>query len=252
MSELITTCPFCNKDKHFYINKKKKVYHCHRCKVSGRLEHLERQGFKIPLRIAERTQEPRSLVDAISTLPDHFPLSNISREYLINRGIDDLLLDSIPIYDTAQGILFIFPEERYWQIRRWEQFTPPRWENPHNSITSVRTGVTYLLDRHDVRTVVIVEGVCDALVVAPYANVAAVLSSSISPKQAMRLGGRFKKAIVLLDRDVKLSKRYNQAERITPYFETVRVVDPYEKENEQDPATLRRDTLREIARMCNY
>jgi hypothetical protein len=38
--ELISSCPFCNKEKHFYLNKKTFVYNCKKCDASGNIKTL--------------------------------------------------------------------------------------------------------------------------------------------------------------------------------------------------------------------
>lgn len=67
MGEVKSTCPFCHKPKHLYINPEKEVFHCFRCKKSGRLADLP--GSLIPLYSHQAQASIKSKVDKSKLIP---------------------------------------------------------------------------------------------------------------------------------------------------------------------------------------
>ena len=219
-------CPFCGKEGHLYYNPSKRVFYCFRCGAKGTASTLERAGYRV-LRgqpsILERDLSYR-LVEGLEDPPDYVRLSESSRHYLLERGIHTTILKLLEkkIYDTDEGILFFFPDEEYWQVRRWQPFCPPRWKNPSIAPKSAGSGVTYHLRTHyESSRVCCVEGIGDALRVAPYANVAALLSSNPHESQLFSLLERgYNRITFLFDEDVEVSKRINAVAKAGAIFDS--------------------------------
>lgn len=215
-------CPYCGKEGHLYLNLDKHVFYCFRCSARGREGALKEHGIKIP---STTSRGPLlgtlsfKIGESISDPPEYENLSTYSREYLQSRGIHDTILRTLrrKIYDTAEGILFFYPDEDYWQVRRWDG--KPRWVNPHRAPRSPADGCTYHLRTHfGSSTVVVVEGIGDALRVAPFANCAAVLSSNLHDLQLARLSQEYSRVGILLDKDVSAPKLMASLKKAGAYF----------------------------------
>lgn len=229
MGELQMDCPFCGKEKHLYFNAHKQVYHCFRCGSSGHASQLRAYGIAVEndhdvllhrdvsYRVAEGLEDP----------PTYSTLSTSSVGYLTERGVHDSVLRLLrsKIYDTAKGLLFFYPTVDYWQERRWGAFSPPRWVNPSVAPSSPGTGVTYHLRTHfDSDRVVLVEGIMDALRVAPYANVAAMLSSKYHESQLLALYDEgYRSVTALPDNDVSVTARLHYLFKLRNWFAYARV-----------------------------
>jgi hypothetical protein len=199
MSEVQTTCPQCG-GSSFYINTVKGVYYCHRasCGISGRSKNL---GFDVPVAGFKPVQfEDRSLEEP----PEYFSLSDNAYEYFKNRNVPRWLVDSMPIYETAKGLLFFFPGFEFWQERRWKQHRPPAWKNCGGDGASA--GVYYHVQTHSAREIVLVEGIFDALVVGQFTNAACVLSWRLHHKQVEDISDYYSRLIYMPDGDVPLNK----------------------------------------------
>jgi hypothetical protein len=145
------------------------------------------------------------LVDRTHTRPEQFQLSSKSKDYILERGVREWTLDTMPIHNTTKGILFEFPAfPYYWQERRWQQFRPPPWDAPSGPAAS--KGVVYEVqgDPNDNRCF-LVEGVFDALVVGSYANAAATLSWRLHVEQLNYLAERYKKLVYMPDGSVSMA-----------------------------------------------
>jgi hypothetical protein len=251
--EQVFTCPECHKERHFYVNATKRVAYCQRCGYSvGPKQYKQLRLDKVygdswlPYTPISRTLEVNT---RFQTPPEYDSLSDHSYSYLVDRrGISPEIVDRFPIYDTQFGILFLFPQEDYWQVRRWRQFSPPRWENPSSEHpVSPSEGVSYLVDTYpSSKRVVLVEGILDALAVGRYANAAAVLTNQIKEAQAFLLSDRFDEALVLLDKDVPFVEAYKRTEKISSLFESCHMIWPYDNVKGKDPASIPKNDLRTL------
>ena len=195
--EQIADCPFCGKENHLYINHTKKLWHCHRCKESGGPYSKSDKNYKsvIAHTGTPRTTTPTHTPSKTPLKPPHWPLKPFSLDYLtLTRGLNKHTVESLPIFSTEKGILFDFPQEDYWQERRWKSFSPPRWKNPPG-----RKAPCYRVERHFLPTVFLVEGILDAIAVGTYVPSAAICGSKITEQQAHSLANDYENAIILLD-----------------------------------------------------
>lgn len=231
MSEKQLDCPSCGKERHLYFNIEKQVFYCFRCGYSGKGSELAVQGIPIPKKTSELLKPPTQsyrLGDSLSDPPEYYPLTTSSREYLTSRGVHGSIMNTLrkKIYETPKGILFFYPDEDYWQIRHWSAWSPPRWVNPTTAPRTPAGGVVFhLRTYYDSDRVVLVEGIVDALRVAPFANVAAVLSSNVHERQIEQLGWQgYERADIMLDGDVPLSKLFSQQRKVAGYFPSARIL----------------------------
>ena len=237
--ELIRDCPHCGKEKHLYVNTEKKVYHCHRCKASGKVKGDDLQRIR---RVAPRPI--RKLAEGEGApAPEAFPLSNHSKHYLTTkRHINKGFLESFPIYDTDTGILFQFNGTGYWQVRQWKQFSPPRWLNPKNTPKDIY----YSVEQVFLPTVFIVEGILDALAVGEYGPSAGILGSLIKDEQAYKLAQKYENCVLMLDGTPDVTEKLIQRNlrKLRSCFEGRVGVERLK--NGLDPATVPKDRLRTI------
>jgi len=215
-------CPFCHKEGHLYYNPSKRVFYCFKCGAKGTGQVLERAGHNLVTRDVLQRDVSYRIVEGLEDPPPYEHLSDATRLYLLERGIHAPVLAALErkIYDTAKGILFFFPDEEYWQVRHWQPHTPPRWKNPSVAPRGSGGGVTYHIRQHyDSSRVCLVEGIGDALRVAPYANVAALLSSNPHESQLLSLLERgYDRVTFLFDRDVSTTKRIESLSRAGAIF----------------------------------
>jgi hypothetical protein len=181
--------------------------------------------------------------------PPYKEITTSSVEYLTERGVHASVLNLLrrKVYDTAKGLLFLYPDWDYWQERRWTAFSPPRWVNPSVAAASPATGVTYHLRTHyDSTRVVLVEGILDALRVAPFENVAAMLSSKYHERQLMELEDSvYESVLIYPDRDVAVTKRIEYVDRCGAWFPRVQFVHPSGQFHD-DPGCTPDSILKEI------
>ena len=212
--EDIQTCPACGRDK-MHVNTVKGVFHCKRCGESGRVQKL---GI-MPTPALPLFQVDESINH--TTRPDHNGLTTYAQNYLIqNRDIGWWLVSGLPIYSSRGGILFVFPDWDYWQVRQWS--TQPRWVDPTDATAHARDGVTYNLSVNHSGRVVLVEGIGDALKVATAGyNASALLSSTLHDAQAEALSRTYSRATVMLDADVPVGRVARAMSLASEHFETV-------------------------------
>lgn len=215
--EDLQTCPSCGREK-MYVNRAKAVYHCFRCGDSGKIQKLG---------ITPAPTLPIFLVDesvSHTLCPEHHDLTGFSQEYLVRtRGVGWWLVSGLPIFSTQRGILFLFPDWDYWQVRQWS--ATPKWLGPHGAPAGVRDGVTYNLNISSSDRVVLVEGVGDALKVATAGhNVAALLSNTLHDSQAEALSRMYARATVMLDADVPIGRVAQAMNLASEHFDAVDLV----------------------------
>ena len=244
MAEKQMDCPSCGKKKHLYLNIEKQLFHCFRCGYSGRAKDLEMQGIAVPKKTDELLK-PSSLsfrvAEGMSDPPEYWDAGDDTIDYLADRGVHVTIQKLLrkKIYETSRGILFFYPDRDYWQVRHWSAWAPPRWLNPTVAPVTPAGGVVFHLRTHyDSDRVVLVEGIVDALRVAPFANVAAVLSTNIHEAQISGLAANYESCSIMLDRDVHLSKLLAQGRKVGAYFKhkhlvKYRSVDPGSASDEE-------------------
>jgi len=203
MMEMVGQCSSIGcrgKKAKLYYNPHKDVWLCFRCRDSGK-------GIPEGVELDDLPFDPGPSVQVtgVSEPPPYQSPDVTALDYLVkDRGIPRYLVDSLPIYTTGKGILFFFPETDcgYWQERRWKVCSPPKWNNPKASPIKVRSGLTYeLMSRPESKTVVLVEGVVDALAVAPYGNVAAYLGIVPNDYQLVTLSQHYGRLVWMPDGD---------------------------------------------------
>ncbi len=231
--EIPYPCPSCPpyKSPKCFLNSRKKCFHCYRCNASGRA------GVSLDVRGEVGVRESTT-----SALPNFSPLSEFATEYLLGRGISLHLIEHLPIWTTDSGILFEFPEFGYWQERNWSTTGKPRWLGPSSPKAS--EGVTYRLAGPQAGEVVLVEGVGDALKVASAGfTTAALLSKRLYASQAARLAQRYRKAVLLLDRDVSPASWLTAAAVAREFFQSLRLVRVH---RHADPGEMSLDAIQEV------
>ena len=224
-TEEVYDCPFCNSEGHLYYNIAKRVFYCFKCSKGGTAAMLERQGMTLRRQpdgmMGLNLDMMNKIGPAIQAPPKAQKPEGACYEYLRGRYVTEA---QMPLFQqTVKGILCLFPDEDYWQERRWEQFSPPRWKNPTEAPRAPSDGVTYHLRGHyPAKLVVLVEGIFDAIAVAPYCNVAAMLSSNYHESQLQCLADKgYQKAILMFDKDVPTSKRIGLVSLTHQFFPIV-------------------------------
>ena len=243
-------CPYCGKEGHLYLNLDKGVFYCFRCGARGRSSALESQGIRVEKQSLNTLYQPGTIShrvsEAMSDPPDYKHLSISCINYLTGRGVHDTILRTLrnKIYETDNGLLFFYPDEDYWQERRWKELGGPRWVNPSQAPRTPATGVVYHVRTHyDEDRIVLVEGIMDALRVAPFGNAAALLSSNFHERQLFGLSLAYDNADILLDSDVGAGKLLSTLQRAQAIFKSARLLhctasDPGEMEDEDIIETL--------------
>lgn len=189
--QLIATCPFCGKSKHFYINKKTQLYDCKKCHAEGSIYSLLKHLNKLYLlgdktievddeikSIRQINQETEKKAEEVKELPERrMPVGFkvVCDKYLKSRGItqddcnkykigktklsfkyQDYIL--IPIYDNGKVRGF---------LGRYGNKTVP--EDKLRYKNSIDTDFSCLLYGYDdiiegeTKTVIITEGVFDKI-----------------------------------------------------------------------------------------
>lgn len=254
-NEYITSCPFCGKDKHFYVSVSHLSFSCKKCGEEGGvyklLSHFGKQylfqGATIEIvdkletikSINENEEDEIELIDLpVIKMPPGWKLSNSN--YLRGRGITDedisryrfgrtKLIEKyrgfvlLPVYDNGSIRGF---------LGRYENKKPPAGVLRYNN--SERTDFSKLLFGFDeiitgnTKTVIIVEGIFDKIAVDKILNlheedvVKCVCSfgKKISPYQMAKLRSKcIVNVILLFDYDaIKQIKQY--AFELDKYFFT--------------------------------
>jgi 5S rRNA maturation endonuclease (ribonuclease M5) len=129
--QLITTCPFCYKEKHFYINKESGLNDCKVCGHTGNLNQLmEKQGDKI--------QGVMSLQDWAT--PKLAPLPNVDKlherllqdddalEYLAERGFAMAVVKQMKLgleeFDNKRWLVYPMFRKGHLVNAKWRTLPP--------------------------------------------------------------------------------------------------------------------------------
>lgn len=218
--EIILRCPHCGRRK-LYANRVKRLFICFRCGSQGHVSKLGEQAPGVRLADILHSMLPQISGSELQPPPEFDELRPFALEHLQGRGIGRHLIRSLPIYSTRHGILFVFPDQGYWQERRWGPHTPPRWQGPADPPQRPATGVTYHVgvSRPQDRPVVLVEGVGDALKVATAGwPSAALLGKRLHDAQAAQLSELYEGATVMLDSDSAVIERMGAATVAMEHF----------------------------------
>jgi len=145
-----------------YLNTAKGVFHCFRCHRSGKVEDW---GVR-------RVENLSPFPERERPAPEFVYDEGQAGHYLEVRGVASEVLRQVQYYPSAKGIVFVFQDGEYWQERRWERYSPPRW------LTASGKHSGYFLEFHPNKgRIFVVEGIIDALRVAEFENVVASLGS---------------------------------------------------------------------------
>ena len=225
-NEIPMNCPYCvtrgktaDRGGHLYVNRSKRLYHCFRCGASGRVTAKMKLMDKSLEEICQQDPFFGLRRAAASELPAHDFLSDYAYRYLTEeREVGWHVIESMPIYSTDTGVLFVFPDGG-WQERRWRD--EPRWLFPKGF-----NGRCYVVEpAPDDNGVVFVEGIIDALKVATAGyNVAAVLSHSVSGTQAAALSQSYSEAQLMFDADVGTAELIKANGVLNEHFDYVELV----------------------------
>ena len=203
-------CPYCGEDKfRLYVHLKKGVYHCQKCKASGRVDSLETSTLdtfkeKVKFFLTGETPCEKKL-----SLPDHyiFPVSEkdgLPWKYLTRRGISSHEIHKYSIGYCEEGfykeriIIPIFDSGKlvYFVARTFTNLEPK-----YLNVGIKRIDVLFMTFRGMQDMVVIVEGVFDAIRVGQSYPSIALLGKLITEPQAKKISKIAKRALVILDRD---------------------------------------------------
>lgn len=189
--QYICTCPWCSKEKHFYINKHTQLFDCKKCGVTGSiyklLKHLDKT-YLLGDKSVELTEQIKSIRQLQSesnaeqtieelpkrNMPPGFRIC-VANKYLISRGITKKDCKRYHIGETR--ILFkyrnyiLFPIYDNKEIRgfvgRYSNKVVPKDKLRYNN--SLDTDFASLLYGYDeivsgeTETVIIVEGIFDKI-----------------------------------------------------------------------------------------
>lgn len=222
MSEVVYTCPFCvlsprtnyspDKKGHLYVNTRDNVYHCFRCGAGGLVSSLHLTGMEIKHEFSDSLPSlvhqttPGKLIHEITGLTRSIPI-----RYLCD--IRGLTLEEVSRYgirySTAENKLF-FPvygipggEPLWYQsksIAGGDYRTPKG--NPFVACTLFRTWGSPLVSGQR-PTVVLTEGVFDAIKVGRIRPAVAAFGKNIPENRIKVLTKLARFVIVLLDSDTK-------------------------------------------------
>lgn len=236
-SDIQVNCPFCilrgrTADTGFklYISINKDVYHCFRCDSAGRTSRL------FPQLASYGTVFDRTVVEddkQLESLPEGFrlrelPEGHVARNFIQNRGFTCDELDSKVLYcpeyrkgNLSFGQRILFPIAQFGSYRGFQARALDNKEPKYIGATSmVKKTILYNFDEAFLQDeeLVIVEGFFDCLKVG--STGVAVMGKAVSDEQLrlIRLG-RFKRVVVLLDKDAKKEVKETAA-KLAPYFTT--------------------------------
>lgn len=223
MSEVVYICPFCalsprtnsspDKTGHLYVNTRDNVYHCFRCGAGGPVSDLclsrmeLKHEFEDNLPSLVHQHAPGKLIHELTGLTRTIPL-----RYLCD--IRGLTLEEVSKhgirYNTGENKLF-FPiygipggEPLWYQSKAIAggNYQTPKG-NPFASCTLFRTwGVPLCVGRAK-KTVVLTEGVFDAIRVGRVRPAVAAFGKNIPENRIKALTRLAESVIVLLDSDTK-------------------------------------------------
>ena len=191
---IIDVCPFCGKEKHFYINKKTQLFDCKKCGVTGSiyklLKHLDKT-YLLGEKSVEFTEQIKSirqsLQEELSTeqVVEELPKRNmppgfricIANKYLSSRGITRNDCKRYRIGETTVVFKYrkyiLFPiydggDIRGFVGRYGNKVVPLDRLRYNNSLNTDFASLLYGYDEivsGETETVIIVEGVFDKIAV---------------------------------------------------------------------------------------
>lgn len=250
---LLDICPFCGKEKHCGLSKTKKLVSCFRChkslsffdtiKYITKLSHndiilmlkgkIDAKPYNINQSLADFEKNDQKLID-FSTNPISLPegyefLGNNRIAYLDKRGIttEQVYYYHIGIcrHGRYKNRLIICDvndngEPIYWIARDITGKAYKKVLNPdekEHGVGSARIPFNFSLAKR-YPTLIITEGVFDALYVGP--NAIATYGSTIKKQHVtwMASQGKFEKVILLYDADVPIEELEKQASIIASIF----------------------------------
>ena len=234
--QLRYNCVFCDDDKyHLYVQFKKGVFHCHKCKTSGKLKDLKRyptslSELKEKVNLAVKGgEEYRSEVDRIPLrLPVEFrhltPSTGLPYRYLRDRRVTDEEMERYSIGYCSEGfygeriILPIYDkDELKYYVGRTYTNRIPKYLNAQ----SHRDQVIFKTFDGAVKRAVVVEGIFGALRIGKVFPTIALLGKTMSEHQMKLICQSTRRAYILLDPDaygdtMQVAKRLNYYIEVCP------------------------------------
>lgn len=235
--QYICTCPFCNKEAHFYISKETQQWDCKRCGESGGIYQLLKRlnrtyllgGATIEERekivsikeiLEERSEEDEVRLEELpeKKLPLGWKVSRNSTPYLLNRRItpEDCVRYNIGATDLARKFqnYVIVPIYDGGKIRgflgRYGAKKVPADRLRYNNSPDTNFGQLLFgydeIEKDSTRTVILVEGIFDKIAVdkflklweEPFVKCVCTFGKKISPEQRQKLIIKGIESVILL------------------------------------------------------
>lgn len=190
--QYIGTCPWCGKEKHFYISKNTQMFDCKKCGVSGSIYKLLKQLDKLYL-VGDKSVEITDTIKSIRQIfqdkieneielvelperkmPVGFKIC-VNNKYLRNRGLNNLDCERYKIGETKTIFRYsgyvLFPIYDNGLIRGYvgrygNKKVPDGKLRYNNSIDTDFAALLYGYDdiiKGETETVIIVEGIFDKI-----------------------------------------------------------------------------------------
>lgn len=206
-------CPFCEDGKfRFYVHLRKRLYHCQKCKSSGKIEELKSTVSEFEEKVNKFMNPKVGVKEKEADI--NFPASGyktpITKEdglpykYLIKRGITDLEMKKysmgycshglfseriiIPVYDNKKLVYFV--------ARSFTNLVPKYLNSPSPKEEVIFKTFDGVVDR-----AIVVEGIFDAIRVGKIFPAIALLGKRITKGQINKIMEVAKSVIVVLDQD---------------------------------------------------
>ncbi|MFA5759649.1 MAG: toprim domain-containing protein [Clostridia bacterium] len=226
-------CPFCenkgfgvDRRGHLYVNLETGSFMCHRCNTRGRKEYLEKfLGLPPSLDITPK-EEPAfkeystSNILVNTTIQDAIPLSDVGRQYLIDRGLSNEQIEGYKFFELKSltgrvCIPIIFDNDIVgFQCRSYVHAEPkylfqPRHIKIHDMLFQWDAAKYY-------EKVYIVEGIFDAMAIG--LNAVSIFGHYLSKKQMeLLINSNIEQIYVVLDRDTE-RESITLSKRLSNYF----------------------------------
>jgi ribosomal protein L37AE/L43A len=213
ITQIYFTCPFCHREKHFYMNKYDGRWDCKKCGESGNFKRfLEFLNLNVKVEdiynYVNKVKKCKSVLN--SFVRENFTKDeNIFSKYLINRGLDYVTIKSFFIKYCIEGFMryrIVFPIVRNNIIKGYIGRTVDKNEDKKYKNTLFQKSLfLYNVDNIDLKPkkLVITEGIFDALsVFRKHKNVVSIFGKVISKYQYRTIIGlKPESIIVALDKD---------------------------------------------------
>lgn len=197
-SHYISTCPFCGKEKHFYINRKTQLFDCKKCEEEGNIfkllqkldklfligdfKSIDRKSIKLLSEYNEEKEEDEEIVlnPEVRKLPKGFKriyeseyLENergfkksVFEKYRIGKSIrhKEYVIISVDEENKCRGYLMrlAWGKEKMERVKRKNLYMPKRWLNDSGcSFSLLLFGYDEI--NSETTTIILVEGAPDKI-----------------------------------------------------------------------------------------